>query len=76
MSGFTKLSSSIVMSSVWCEDDTTLRIWIALLASCNADGFVEGTVPGFANLARVTVDQMVTAIHPALETNALHFHTQ
>ena len=62
MSGFTKLFSSITESSIWVEDDATLRVWIAMLASCNADGFVAGSVPGFASKARVTVEQMSTAI--------------
>lgn len=62
MSPFTKLDSSIIESSIWVEDDATLRVWIALLASCNADGFVAGSVPGFASKARVTVEQMIAAI--------------
>lgn len=61
-SGFTKLFSSIVTSSIWVEDDATLRIWIAMLAQSNADGIVEGSIPGFANLARVTTEQMRFAV--------------
>ncbi len=62
MSGWTKLFSSIVTSSVWCEDHATVRVWIAMLATADAEGIVEGAVPGFANLARVTVDQMRAAV--------------
>lgn len=58
MSGFTKLFSSIVTSTIWIENDPTLRVWIAMLATPDADGVVEGSIPGFASLARVTVDQM------------------
>jgi hypothetical protein len=62
MAGFVKLFSSIVTSTVWCEDNATLRVWIAMLATSDAKGIVEGSVPGFANLARVTVDEMRHAI--------------
>lgn len=62
MAGFTKLFSSIVTSSIWCEDDATLRVWIAMLASVDSDGIVEGSIPGFANLSRVTIEQMEAAL--------------
>jgi hypothetical protein len=62
LTGFTKLFSSIVTSSVWCEDDATVRVWIAMLATADAGGLVEGSVPGFANLARVSADQMRAAV--------------
>jgi hypothetical protein len=62
MSGWTKLFSSIVTSSVWCESHTTVRVWVAMLAQADADGVVEGSVPGFANLAHVTVDEMRAAV--------------
>jgi hypothetical protein len=60
--GWTKLFASLVTSSVWCEDDATVRVWIAMLATADSEGLVEGSVPGFANLARVSVDQMRAAI--------------
>lgn len=56
MSGWTKLFASITESSVWCADDKTLRVWVALLARCNAEGIVEGSIPGFANLCRMTIE--------------------
>jgi hypothetical protein len=62
VSGWTKLFSSIVTSSIWCEDDPTLRVWVAMLATADAGGVVEGSIPGFANLARVTVEQMRAAL--------------
>lgn len=60
--GFTKLFSSIVTSSIWCQDDVVLRVWIAMLATCDSDGIVEGSVPGFASMSRVTNEQMEHAI--------------
>ena len=62
MAGYSKLFSSIVTSSVWCEDNATLRVWIAMLAMCDASGFVAGAIPGFASLARVTREEMAHAI--------------
>jgi hypothetical protein len=67
MPGFTKLFGSIITSSIWCQDDVVLRVWIAMLALCDATGVVEGTVPGFANLARVTVPKLIKAL--AILTN-------
>jgi hypothetical protein len=63
MSGWTKLFSSIVTSSIWCEDDATLRVWVAMLATADSDGVVEGSIPGFANMARVSVDSMRKAVN-------------
>ncbi len=60
--GFVKLFSSIVTSSIWCEDDATLRVWVAMLATANIDGVVEGSVPGFANLSRVGIPACEAAI--------------
>lgn len=62
MPGYTKLFSSIVTSSVWCEDNVVLRVWIAMLATCDHQGTVEGSIPGFANLARVSVPEMESAV--------------
>jgi hypothetical protein len=62
MAGWTKLFGSIVTSSIWCEDDKTLRVWIALLALSDRDGIVEGSVPGMANLCRLSVKEMRAAL--------------
>jgi hypothetical protein len=62
LAGFSKLFASIVTSSVWVEDDATVRVWIAMLATCDADGLVQGSIPGFANLAKVSVEQMEHAV--------------
>lgn len=62
MGGYSKLFGSIVTSSIWCDDDFVLRVWIAMLATCDSQGLVEGSIPGFANLARVPIEQMERAI--------------
>lgn len=51
---FIKLHASILDSSVWLEDDKTVRVWIALMAMANRDGVVEASVPGLAHRARVS----------------------
>lgn len=59
---FTKLFSSIIKSSVWCEPHPTVRVWITMLADCDPSGCVYAAVPGLANLARVTVSECEAAI--------------
>lgn len=53
LSGYTKLSSSILASTIWRASDQTRLIWITMLALADADGVVEASVPGLADLARV-----------------------
>ena len=60
--GFTKLFSDIILSSVWSEDDKVRIVWITLLATSNADGFVSGSLPGLAAVARVTLTECEAAL--------------
>src|SRR5262245_8391738 len=62
MSGWTKLFSSLPTSSIWSEAYATRIVWTTMLAVADAEGLVEGSVPGFARLANVTVDEMRGAI--------------
>ena len=62
MTGFTKLFSSITESSVWSEPHFVVRVWIGMLARSDAEGIVEGSVPGFAHLCHVSVEEMREAI--------------
>jgi hypothetical protein len=59
---FTKLFSSITKSTVWCEPHTTVRVWITFLADCDPQGHVHASIPGLANLARVTVEECEIAL--------------
>jgi hypothetical protein len=61
-SGFTKLFSSIVTSSIWGEDDKTRIVWITMLACSNRYGEVGAALPGLANAARVSVKDCQKAI--------------
>ena len=60
--GFTKLFSSILTSSIWSEDDKTRILWITILACTDKDGFCQAAVPGLAAMARLTVQDTVTAL--------------
>jgi hypothetical protein len=62
MAGFSKLFSSILTSTVWGETHTTVRVWIAMLASCDSEGVVEGSIPGFARVACVTRGELEAAL--------------
>lgn len=59
MAGFVKLDCGIVDSTVWTEPHDVLRVWIALLAKCDAVGIVRGSVPALALLCMVPVPRMV-----------------
>lgn len=62
MTGYTKLFGSIVASTIWREDDKTRIVWITMLAIANKHGEVEASVPGLADLSRVTVPEARAAI--------------
>lgn len=63
---FTKLFSSITKSTVWCEPAGTRLVWITMLADCDRYGCVHASIPGLANLARVTVAECEAAINTFL----------
>lgn len=56
--GFTKLDSGIVLSSVWGPDHDKVRVWVALLALCDARGMVRSSVPSMAHLCYITIDRL------------------
>lgn len=60
--GYTKLFSSIVASTIWREDDKTRLVWITMLAMKNERHIVEASLPGLADLARVTIKECEAAI--------------
>jgi hypothetical protein len=62
MSGFAKLYSSILSSSIWAEPDHVRITWITLLVSADADGRVMSSIPGLAHFARVQIDKCREAI--------------
>ena len=62
MAGYAKLFSDIVHSTVWRESVYTKVVWITMLAMSDKHGLVMASVPGLADMAKVTLDQCVEAI--------------
>lgn len=62
MSGFVKLYGELLTSSVWLEDDATLRVWIGLLVLADPDGYVGASVGGLAHVCRVSRDACSAAL--------------
>lgn len=60
--GYTKLFSSIVASTIWREDNETRLVWITMLAMKNERHVVEASIPGLADLARVTMEDCKKAL--------------
>lgn len=50
---YSKLHSSIVNSSLWCEQDAIRILFITLLAMCDRDGIVYGSRAGLARAAMI-----------------------
>ncbi len=53
MSGYVKLFSSLLDSTVWYTPPAVKVVWITMLAMADRDGIVEASVPGLASRAGV-----------------------
>jgi hypothetical protein len=62
MSGYTKLFSSILASTIWRESLEVRIVWITLLAMAGKTGIAEGSVPGLADMARLPVSRTRKAL--------------
>jgi len=62
MSGYTKLFSSILASSIWSEPMHVRIVWITMLAMADRDGLVEASIPGLADLSRVPKEDCREAV--------------
>ena len=62
MTGYSKLFSSIIHSTVWREPSHIRLVWITLLAMKDHRGEVHASVPGLADAARVTLDECIEAL--------------
>ena len=63
---YTKLFSSIITSTVWSEDHETRIVWITMLAMADKHGEVQGSIPGLARIAAVSLDGCRNAIRKFL----------
>ena len=62
MSGYSKLHSSIATSSIMAMPVPARWLWAFMLSQADAFGVVEGTVPGLANAAGITLEECQAAI--------------
>lgn len=62
VTGYTKLFGSIVHSTIWREPDHVRLVWVTMLALADKDGVVEASVPGLADVARVSLEQAMDAL--------------
>ena len=62
MAGYTKLFHSILASTIWLANDKTRIVWITLLAMADKNGIAEGSVPGIASFARVSLKDCQRAL--------------
>lgn len=67
MTGFTKLFSSIVDSTIWREDAETKVVWVTLLAKADRNGVVSMSLPGLADASRVSLAKCKDALRLFLE---------
>jgi hypothetical protein len=66
MKPFTKLFSSITSSSIWRAPNEVRLVWITMLAMADKDGEVWASVGGLADLARVSRQECLSALHALL----------
>lgn len=62
MSGYTKLFSSILDSTVWIQPRHVKIVWVTMLAMVGHDGVVEASIPGLAKRADATVEEVEDAL--------------
>lgn len=62
MSGYSKLHSSILHSTVWREPHHVRVVWVTMMAMADAHGEVCAGLPGLADVARVTLEECAQAI--------------
>ena len=70
MPNYTKLFNSIITSTIWTEDDKTRIVWITMLAIADQNGEIQGSIPGLARLAGVSVKDTETALEKFLSPDA------
>lgn len=62
MSGYTRLFSSILASSIWSEPDAVRIVWITMLAMADKHGMVVASIVGLAHQSRKTVKETEEAV--------------
>lgn len=62
MSGYTKLFSSLLDSTVWQESKETRLVWVTMLVMKDRRQVVEASVPGLAKRAGVSIEEAEAAL--------------
>ena len=62
MTGFTKLFQGIVHSTIWREPMHVKIVWVTMLAMADRDGGVSLSIPGLADLSKVSLSECVDAL--------------
>jgi len=62
MTGYTKLFSSIIHSTVWRAPNHVRLVWVTMMAMADKNGEVEASMPGLADAARVSLDECSAAL--------------
>ena len=66
MRGYTKLHAKIVHSSIWREADHVRLLFVTMLAMADADGIVEASIGGLADIARLERDKCIDGLERLL----------
>lgn len=69
MTGYTKLFSSILVSSIWTESNETRLLWITMLAMADKEGLVSASVPGLAKMAGIPLEATRTGLETLLSAD-------
>jgi hypothetical protein len=64
---YTKLHESLVSSTIWREPNHIRVAWITMLAMANKHGEVLASIPGLADICRITIPQMEEALNCFLQ---------
>ena len=62
MTGFTKLFSTIIHSTIWREPAHIKVVWVTMLAMTDRNGRVMASLPGLADAARVSLPECEEAL--------------
>ena len=60
---FTKLHESLVHSTIWREPNHVRVVWVTMMAIADRHGEIQASVPGLADLSRVSIKECEEALN-------------
>lgn len=54
---YTKVFPSLITSTMWTYDSDICKLWVTMLALKDQDGIVEGSIPGLAHVAHISLEK-------------------